>query len=143
MTGGRSGNRRRDESGATLIEVLVAVVIMGIAFVVIVGGIGTAIIGSDLQRQRATADVALRTAAERIVGEIPYTPCATSADYVPAAVPGVEVTVTAVSYWNKDDNTFVTTPCSDSGLQLIELSAVATSGRQTIPDTLRVVKRRP
>lgn len=119
---------------------------MGIAFVVIVGGIGTAIIGSDLQNQRATADVALRTAAERIVGELPYAPCATSASYVPAVVPGVDVTVTSVSYWDQVGNTFVTVapdPCSDSGLQLIELSAVATSGRQATPDTLRVVKRKP
>ncbi len=145
MTGRRSAaGQSRGESGSTLIEVLVAVVIMGIAFVVIVGGIGTAIIGSDLQKQKAGADVALRTAAEKL----PYLGCpGTVADYQGQVAPvtGFNLTVTAVSYWDGGANKFMPPgpSCSDTGLQLIVLSAVATSGRQPSPETLRVVKRRP
>lgn len=139
MTRPGPGLERRigPESGATLVEVLVAVVIMGIAFVIIVGGIATAIIGSEKQRQQAGAEVVLRTAAE----SLDYTPCATT--YTPGPVTGFVVSVTGVSHWNPATNAFDSTCAADTGLQLVELSAVSTTGRGASPETLRVVKRRP
>ena len=135
----------RPEAGDTLIEVLVAMVIMGIAFVIIVGGIGTAILGSNLQKQQAGADVALRTAAEAM----PYQPC--PATYVPGSVPGFDLTAT-VNYWNTSTKKFDLEaadlddcPVVDIGLQLVTLTAtpVPTGGRAASPQELQFVKRGP
>lgn len=134
----------RGEPGETLIEVLVAVAIMGLAFVVILGGIGTAIIGADVQKQQAGADLALRSAAETIT----YQPCAAS--YPDQTPPGFVVEVTRVSYWDPGSNQFDVDPpasCSppspsDSGLQLLDLTVTSASGRPT-SETLQVVKRQP
>lgn len=133
----------RSESGSTLIEVLVAVVIMGVAFVVIVGGIGTAIIGSDLQKDQAGADVALRTAGENLVYACPPSaPANYQAQLAP--VTGFTLTVAEVSYWNPDTNSFeLDLTCQDTGLHLVKLSATPTSGRAPEPVTLEIVKRRP
>lgn len=130
----------------TLIELIVVIVIMAVAFLVIVGGMGTAIIGADIQKQRAGADLAIRTAAETI----DYEPCATT--YTAPASPGFSVVVTRVSYWDALTNTFDSDPpasCSppsgppeDSGLQLLDLRVTSTTGRST-SETLQVVKRRP
>lgn len=146
----------RDESGTTLIELLVTVVIMGLAFVIIVGGIGTAIIGSDIQKNQAGADVVLRTAAETMA----YQACATTTanTYAPSPQPSrFTVKVVRVSHWDRDANAFVDsadglpaevrcsdtdTPLTDTGLQLVELSASPDSGRQATK-TLEVVKRKP
>lgn len=137
------------EAGSTLIEVLVAVVIMGLAFVVIVGGIGTAIIGSDLQQQQASMDAALRSAAE----QMSYMACPPSGepDYGGQlsgfVAQGVALSVTEVSYWEKNPDpaldAFVAGPPCLEGLHLLRLTASSTSGRATSPETLDVVKRRP
>ncbi len=117
---------------------------MGITFVVIVGGIGTAIIGTDVQTKQAEGDAALRTEAERIASDgVQYRPCATVTDYAVDA----SVEVTGVSYWvpgtpGTPDKFEQSCPSTDNGLQLIELTTAPTSSRQA-PATLRVVKRRP
>jgi prepilin-type N-terminal cleavage/methylation domain-containing protein len=143
VTPARHERRHDRESGVTLIELVVTVVIMGIAFVVIVGGMGTAILGADVQRQRAGADLAIRTAAETVA----YQECAAS--YSPPASAGFSVTVTRVTYWDAVTNSFVASlptcaenPPTDGGLQLVDLAVTSTTGRQT-SETLQVVKRRP
>jgi Tfp pilus assembly protein PilV len=65
MQSGRAlGGARRAESGETLIEILMAVAVMGIAFVAILGAIFTAIRVSDYHRKTTTADIVLRDWAE-------------------------------------------------------------------------------
>ncbi len=138
-------SRAGSERGTTLIEALVAVTIMGVTFVVIVGGIGTAIIGTDIQTKQADGDAALRTEAERVASDgVGYQPCATVTHYN-VVDPSVEVT--RVSYWvpgtpGTPDKFQDSCPSIDHGLQLIELTTVPTSSRQP-PSSLRVVKRRP
>lgn len=151
MIQGPSG---RSEGGTTLIELVVAVAIMGVAFVAILGGIGSAIIGAAAQRRDATAGVVLTSAAEAIVAA-PYLACA--ALYVPPAAPsGYTVTVTKVAYWQAGSNRFLpveqsacgpaTASPTDDGVQLVTLSvtppARAGVGAGTT-QTLDVVKRDP
>ncbi len=150
--------RRHSEAGATLIELIVAVAIMGIAFVAILGGIGSAIIGAGIQRRDATSGLVLASAAEQVVARsVPYKACATPADYpVPPSPPSFTVTVVRVTYWDVAANRFILTPpasCtpapatppvppSDAGLQLLELKVTADAGsRGTKDDTIEVVKR--
>jgi prepilin-type N-terminal cleavage/methylation domain-containing protein len=56
--------RARGETGLTLIEVLVTVVILGIAFVTVVGGMAVSIAGSDMHRKQAASQTVLRNLAE-------------------------------------------------------------------------------
>src|SRR5580704_5144831 len=61
---------RRSESGDTLIEVLLAVVILGIASVAILLAFATSISGSAEHRNLTTMDTVLRTAAEEAISQI-------------------------------------------------------------------------
>jgi Tfp pilus assembly protein PilV len=54
------------DEGETLIELIIAVAIMGIAVVAIVGGIATAILMSDVHRKQATAGAYVRNYAEAV-----------------------------------------------------------------------------
>jgi len=137
---------RRSEAGTTLIELLVTIAIMGIAFVGVVGGIGTAIIGADFQKRGATSGVVLTSAAERIVADTtPYKPCALPADYQdPTASPsGFLVAVTEVLFWDGGSR-YVSecTPSDDEGVQLIRLTLTPPAGvRANELEVLEVVKR--
>jgi prepilin-type N-terminal cleavage/methylation domain-containing protein len=140
------GPGRRSEAGTTLIELLVALAIMGIAFVTVIGGIGTAIIGAGTQKQQASTTVVLRTAAEALT----WQPCATPATYQGAAAPppaaGFTISVTKVQQWDRAANVFTAdpacTPATDAGLELIELT-VASTRRPVVTQTLQVVKAQP
>lgn len=77
---GAEGRCRDPERGDTLIELLIAMVIMGTAVIAIVAGMGTAIVVSAENRAQTEAAVAVRSYAEAISGT--YKPCA-KADPVP------------------------------------------------------------
>lgn len=55
-----------NDQGETLIELIMAVAIMGIAVVAIVGGIATTILMSDIHRKQATAGAYVRSYAEAV-----------------------------------------------------------------------------
>lgn len=107
-----TGVRGRGDAGLTLIELVVTVAIMGTAFSVLVGGLGAAVVGSDLQRQQAAVATLLRSFAESVKGA-PYADpagrCAAPSDYggsfpVPA---GYRVTVTRVEFAPSPFNAFL------------------------------------
>lgn len=96
----------RSEEGLSLVEVIVTVAIMGIAFVSILGGMWTAIVTSDTHRKQALGMTYLINAAEHLksVDSTPYSSCAStyslsglSDDVVPADWK-VGMTV-AVEHW--------------------------------------------
>ena len=141
-----AGPRGRSEAGTTLVEVIVAVAIMGFALLALMGGIGTSIIFADVQRRDASIGLVLASTAEKVVADTtPYQPCAPT--YAVASPdPAIAVTVEGVLLWNVTTNTFVPTlvtcPTSDSGLQLIKLRVTSTSAnRAPQVDELEVVKR--
>jgi prepilin-type N-terminal cleavage/methylation domain-containing protein len=144
------------ESGFTLVEVLATVVILGTAFGVFVGGMGTSILASDYHRRGAVADTALRRVVETLKSpSTSYVHCATptatppsARQYTLAAVPsGYRASVQSVGLWNAgaDGGAFVsslgTCPVTDNGLQLLKVVVTSDSGRAT--EVVDIVKRRP
>ncbi|MFC4332560.1 type II secretion system protein [Streptomyces andamanensis] len=139
MTGpARRQRRRRGEEGETLVEVLVAVVLMGVAFVIILGGMGTAIVSSVTQQKVTGADSVVRSAAEKIVGA-PYVSCAGSYD-TPGPPAGYTVTV-EVEYWDGVGAFDRLCPAADTGVQKVTLTVHSTGPRPVRDTTLEVVKR--
>jgi trimeric autotransporter adhesin len=61
---------RRPETGDTLIEVLLAVMVMGISSAAILLAFGTSIFGSSEYRGLATTDTVLRTVAEEVTNDL-------------------------------------------------------------------------
>jgi type II secretory pathway pseudopilin PulG len=137
-----------DESGETLIELLMAMSILGLGVVAIVGGIGSSIFLSDVHRKEATAGAVVRTYAEAIEGVVAASPTA----YVDCAVPSAYATpagfsspsgftssVTSVRYWS--GTAFASSCPSDSGVQKVELRV--TSGDTRAVETQSVIIREP
>jgi prepilin-type N-terminal cleavage/methylation domain-containing protein len=69
-----------DERGFTLIEMLIAVSIMGTCVITMVGTIFTMVVTSSYNRNRSVAEVELRKFAD-LVGAYDYVDCAQAAEY--------------------------------------------------------------
>ncbi|MEU6477358.1 type II secretion system protein [Streptomyces sp. NPDC047017] len=130
--------RRRGEEGETLIEALVTVVLMGIAFVTILGGIGTAIISSVTQQKVTTADSVIRSAAEKVVSDR-YVSCARGYE-TPTPPAGYSVTV-EIEYWDGVGAFGRPCPAADTGVQKVTLTVRSTGPHPVRDATLEVVKR--
>jgi type II secretory pathway pseudopilin PulG len=139
------------DRGDTLIELLVAVVIMTVAVVAIAGAFATGIRMSAIHRQQSLAGSYVRSFAEAVQTAVAASPTG----YVPCTVDGAsykaayalpdtdfERDVVAVVYWNGVDS-FVATcaPASDSGVQRVTLS-VHTPDRR-VDERVDVIIRKP
>lgn len=148
MTGRLAATRRRalplspeGESGLTLIELLITVLILGLAIVAILGGMVTMLSTSGLHRRQADVGSVVENAAEAVKSAA-YASCATS--YVtPASSQGDVNQALAgtgslhIRYWN--GTAFVSTcPTPDQGLQMVPVTATSTDG--SVTQTIYVVK---
>ena len=128
------------DRGATLIELVMAVAILGIAFAALIGGMFTFTYAAASHSRQASGAEYIREYAEAIAGAA-YQNCATT--YAPTGFStpaGWTLGAVAVNYWNA--SAFVATcPSVDLGLQRVHLSLSSTDGRDT--ETLDVVKRLP
>jgi type II secretory pathway pseudopilin PulG len=128
------------DGGATLIELVMAVAILGIAFAALIGGMFTFTYAAASHSRQASGAEYIREYAEAIAGAT-YQSCATT--YAPAGFTtptGWTLGVPVVDYWNA--SAFVATcPSTDLGLQRVHLSISSTDGRDT--ETIDVVKRLP
>lgn len=134
---------RTDERGESLLELLIAVVIMGIAVVAIVGGLSAATLVSDQHRKEATAGSYARDYAEA-VKSMSYTDCATSAAYpAPAGLglpAGYAASVAAVKYWN--GTTWAAT-CTTPDVGLQQVTVQVASSDQRAAERVTLVLRKP
>jgi type II secretory pathway pseudopilin PulG len=139
-----------DERGETLLELLIAVVIMGITVVAVIGGLATSIKISDIHRKQATAGAAVRSWAEAIenyVASTSYIDCAGRDAYKPSVVgylPSLPVgytwSQTAATSWDGSSSNWVSC-VSDNGYQKVLLSVTSPDLRVT--ETLDIVLRKP
>lgn len=137
---------RADERGETLVELMVAIVIMGIAVAAILGGMATSVVAGDIHRKQATAGTYARDYAEFLASHVggdddAYQPCAGTADYPPfkAAGAGFAVTLVGVRYW--DGTGWVAGCDTDRGVQQLTVQAASSDGRAT--ERVTVVVRKP
>ena len=135
---------RRSEAGATLVEILVAVMIVGVGFVAILGGLGTSFALSALHREQARTEAEVRRFAEAMKAATFSTTC--PAAYTKA---GIGFTVGAdysaaepvvVDYL--DDSTGASTACTTTTrpLQVVRLTVTSTKDTRA-EETIDVVKR--
>lgn len=140
------------EAGETLVEVLVAMVVIGIAVTAILGALAIAVDSSSLARNQARVQSTLRSWAEQVTatrdggatGGYRYTPCAGPGDFpAPAELPsGFTTQVSQVQYWN---GTAWSGACAtDRGVQRVTLTVSAPGAAYSgVTQSLNVVVRRP
>lgn len=151
--------RWRGESGGTLVELLLTIVILGVAIVAIVGGMEASVVASDYHRKQTTTQALLKNAAEFLKNQqtAPFQPeCTPKPDYSPqldvfwaarepTEAAGYQLEITKHEYWDgavpPATAGFQSLSCSNNGLQRLTLQARSVDGR--ITETLEVVKRRP
>lgn len=142
----------RDERGLTLIELLLTVAIMGIAFASILAGVSSMFNDSDLARKSALTETWLRRYAET-VDSATYVTCATPSSYSSALTPspptGYAVQISTVEYWDGSASATFTTSqsgCVSAGDQGAQRITVQVTNTQTSPVLTRkvvIVKRNP
>jgi Tfp pilus assembly protein PilV len=137
--------RRRPvrERGESLIELLVAITIMGITVVAVIGGLATSISLSDRNRQQAVAAAELRSFAAYMDGLATAAyddtcPTAYSEAYPNAT--GYQADIEAIAYWTGSAFTS-TCPSPDGGIQRLSLRVQTTDGR--VVERMDIIIRRP
>lgn len=142
--------RRRDEAGETLVELIVAIAILGIAGVAILAGVMLSVKSSDMHRKQATGGAYVRSFAEAIQNSIDsaggYKSCgAAQASYGGVSVPdlpsGYSTEVKAIQSWTGSG----WGACNAGGIQRVDLvvrSNDTDPGRRA-EETLTVVLRKP
>jgi type II secretory pathway pseudopilin PulG len=144
-------DKARREAGDTLIEVLIALVIISIAVTGLMGALITSITTSGEHRSLTVEDTVLRSYAESYENQIQYQSspdfreCWTEPQYQdvlvsPPTPPSYPMTVTfTVQYWNKNGSAFDDTcgPNDMTGVQLITLRASGSGATQTLSFVVR------
>jgi type II secretory pathway pseudopilin PulG len=140
--------RSRGEAGETLAELVVAIAIIGLAVVVLVGGLAEGILASDVHRRHATADTVARDVAEAVKDRNiiwqsnGVYPSSTWSSLVPS---GYSVTVTGLcwsSYTTPATFSSCTSAPGNANLGLQQLTITATAPGSRARDTVVVLKRR-
>jgi len=139
----------RSDNGASLVETLVAVVILGIAAVAILAGLQLSVTASDIHRKQTSDGANVRSFAEKIEQHLNttgnYVKCAAANTYRNAIsfnLPGHDVQQAAAVPLNGDgtEATSGTCPTRDQGVQRLRLTVSSADGRST--ETLTLVVRR-
>jgi prepilin-type N-terminal cleavage/methylation domain-containing protein len=139
---------QRSDRGETLIELVVAVAILGLASAAILGGLMMGIRTSVMHRNDATGGAYVRSFAEAIQTDVDangYKTCANaSSGYASVAVPdlpaGYTRAVTSVQSWNGSS----WGACTADGVQRLDLRVTTTGAAPFQADEkLTVVLRQP
>lgn len=139
----------RTDGGISLVELILAVALLGTAAVTLLGAFGTLIKTSDQSRKSGDLSTTLGSAAEFVIdnSRTAYVNCTDGTPYNdgltafvrPATIQSI--TVDSVQFWDGEAGAFGAA-CNDSKpfwrLQLLALTLTTTSGERR---TINVVKR--
>lgn len=134
---------RHDDTGESLVEILLTIAILGIAFAAILAGIATTVLTSGINSEQAQETSDSRAVAEGIQG-LPFSPCRTAAEYegaVQPTVPGANFSLEVrYSTGGAPD-----AACAGSTVVLheIEITTIPADVRAAAPRPLTILKRKP
>lgn len=141
-----SARPRRSEAGTTLVEVLITVMILGVGFVAILGGMGTSFGLSALHREQARVETEVRRYAETLKKAAYVNSCAADAYAGVAFAAGTGYTVAppkVVSFLDEATGAPVAScTTADPALHVVELSVASTRDDRAV-ETMTIVKRSP
>lgn len=138
----RAARNRQD--GISLIEVLFATAILGLAVVSIVSGFGATIRSGVLYRKEAKIETVLRSASEAVVAQGFKNCTGSSLPTYPVSTPvdGHTVSITNVAYWNGSNPAGFSTACSNQSNGLIRVTVrVVSPPPQSVTEDLAVYIR--
>ena len=131
--------RRYADDGSSLVDILLAVAIMGVAMATVVGAMMTASQGADVSRRTAEAQLLTRSYAEAVAAD-PYADCATTYAATGFTLPAGYSRTTTVTFWNTTTGAFGTAcTAPDTGLQRVTVTIATADARAS--DTLSFTKR--
>jgi len=152
-------DRLRADTGDTLIELLVTIVIIGIAATGILGGLAAAVTASGHHQGIAAVDSVLKSYSENATYQVElassplYADCAVPSSYLahitwsfPAGYStGYSATISEVDSWNMTSNQWTVdsgacTSAMKSGVQRLTIGATGPTG---VSDSLQIVVRNP
>ena len=153
---------RHEQTGETLVEILVSSTLLGIIGIGIIGSIASVLISTDIDRKASQSEVIINSFAAAIQ-RAPFQTCGSPAAYAGAfSAPGSFVaTVTNVTYWDGTKPTVVPTVIpapkqtstlnfgvcpkggTDHGLQQIKLEVSRPGSNRLGRADLTIVKRDP
>lgn len=135
---------RRSEAGATLVEILVAVVVIGVGFVAVLGGMGTSFALSAFHREQARTESEIRRYAEAVKASSYAASC--PATYTKAGVgfvAGADFSAdepVVVDYLDESNGASTSCSTSTAKLQLVRLTVTSAKDARAV-ETIDVVKR--
>lgn len=131
----------RDDGGFTLIEMLIVVMLLGLGFVAVLGGMATSMIASTLHRDQAQAETEVRRYAEVMKAQ-PYA-CSYGTVFTPTATGpnGAPYTAAAPVVVGFLDAAGGAASCgaTPTPTQVVQVSVTSADGKAT--ETIRVLKR--
>ena len=139
-------DRRQAQSGATLIELLVSLVIMGLALVLLVGTFSTGLIQATLAKRNTAAVAIVQYELEQISGgaysssAASYSDCFATEDATspPTPAPSFQGACAGTSYVLRADVAVAGGPRPDS--QLWSITVVSLPGAGQVGNVVQVIK---
>jgi type II secretory pathway pseudopilin PulG len=128
----------RHERGATLVEELMTVAIIGFGIVILVAMIYTGVVGVRLVDDKVVAESLARSQLELVKEDVYHSNPVTSPYPSVASVPGYTVSVD-IEYWNASTGNF-TTALQTDGMQKITVT-VSTGGDDLVQTSALKVDR--
>jgi Tfp pilus assembly protein PilE len=152
ISASRKGRDRRDDqtvpahdSGETLIELLMAIAIIGIALTAVMGAMSTGILMSDVHRKQAVAGTLVAGYAESVKQAVKSSgyqvSCAPTYASTFAMPTGYTKSIIAVSFWTGTAFQATCSTAGDTGVQRLTLRVASTDNRAS--ERVVVVVRKP
>ena len=144
-----AARQNADESGLSLVEALVTVLVLAVGFAVLAAGLAAAVAASGLHRAQAAVDRTLRDYAETVEAAAWQECTETSTPaYAYAPPSGFTATTVSVREWDEGAGAWVDCTTALEGVQLLTLEVSSASrDRQfdepDVTDVLQIVKREP